>query len=653
MPKQVFRPLAVVFIVLAAATVWFSLDRSVQGHVRDAETGQPMPGVVVAIGGQQVVADAEGAYRVEGTRALAAIYTDAPGYEPARPTPALARLVSLQQTVDIDLKPVTLEGMVVDATTGAPVAGARVRAGAQETETDSQGHYVLKRLLPGDVISVHAPYYHAPEPVAFDGQATLDLELSLPPVTVVVRHLYGDEPLAGVTVTAGGESLQTDAQGQVTFAHVEPGSQVSATLPGMVRATAAATPGEPMTLKLWPESVHGTVRGQDGEPLASALVLLRAPGEEPRVAYTDEHGAYRLENVPAHASLLIRKAGYRRVERLLDAEVELDFVLEPFVAKGLYIPFGLLTKGAESMLQENLDLVSNSEMNAVVIDVKGDRAWLAFEPEYELAREIDAAYDGIGDIRQLLQECKRRGIYTIARIVVFKDNVLATARPEWAVKRGDGSLWKDNEQLAWTDPFRKEVWDYNLAIAKETVALGFDEIQLDYLRFPSDGDIYDMEFSQESNTQSRCQAISDFMAYMRQELDKTGAFFSADLFGMVTSVDPNMRLGDLGIGQRLIDVGPWVDYISPMVYPSMYEPGHLGLPDPWRQPYEVVKISVEDAQKQTSTLIRPWLQGYSLYGVHYGPTQHRLQMKGAADAGAHGWLIWNAGGNYDPRSFDP
>lgn len=653
MPKCLRMPLVGLFIALAVAVPWLAVPRSVEGHVRDAETGRPLARATVKVGTQQLAADAEGHFAVAGVRGLASVWAIAAGYEPAHTSLPLGMLLGLQHELALDLKPTQVAGTVTDAATGQPVAGATVQAGQLEAQTDAAGRYVLKRLLPGDTIVARARYYQDSAPVAYQGQATADLSLALLPVTVQVSNLFTGEPLPAAQVAAGGQAVELDAQGRATLARLAPQTPITATLAGFAPATVPASPGDAIALKLRPNTLRGTVRNQEGQPLANALVLLRAPGEDPRPTYTNPAGEYQFDNVPADATLLVRMAGYARAERPLGTATSLDFQLQPFVAKGLYIPFGLLVRGVEENVQEDIDLVSRTEMNAVVIDIKGDRGYLAFKPTDPLLQQIAVTYEYIGDLHKVLDECKRRGLYTIARLVVFKDNVLAEARPQWAVHRGDGSLWRDTEGLAWADPFRKEVWEYDLAIAKEAAAMGFDEVQFDYVRFPSDGDIYDMEFSQETNRDARCQAISSFLAYVRKELDKTGVFFSVDLFGLVTSVDPNVRLGDLGIGQRLIDVAPWVDYISPMVYPSTYLPGHLGLPDPWRQPYEVVKISIDDAHKQVQTLIRPWLQHYSLWGVQYGPREFRLEKQAAADAHAWGWLFWNAGGVYDPLAFDP
>jgi len=222
------------------------------------------------------------------------------------------------------------------------------------------------------------------------------------------------------------------------------------------------------------------------------------------------------------------------------------------------------------------------------------------------------------------------------------------------VKKNDGGLWLDSIGTAWMDPFQKPVWDYNVALINEVADMGFDEIQLDYIRFPSDGDIMDTNYIKECTRQNRVQAVVDFVKYVRQDLDKKGIFFSVDLFGLTTSVDLSLKFGDLGIGQQLADVAPYVDYISPMLYPSVYIPGNLGLSDPQNSPYDLVKISVTDGiQRAAPTLLRPWLQYNSSGGVPYGPPQFRLEKQAAEDAGATGWLFWNVWGSYDQESFDP
>ena len=648
--------LALSVAILATIPLLFAVSpRWVYGHVYDAETGEPLPGALVTVGAQAVVADGQGYFQIPGVRGLPQLRASAEAYQPASMPLALANLIGLRRELSLRLKPTELRGKVIDAATHKPVAGATVRVGGRELQTDARGSYSVKRLVPGGAIVAQAPYYRPSDPIAYTGQAVQDLALTLLPATVTVRDEFSGEPLAGATVKIAGKTYQSDSAGRVVLERVQPGTEAVGSLKGYKDGRTTVSPGDNAILNLRPPILRGTVRNQAGQPLAKALVLLRRPGREPTFTYTDAQGVYQLSgSSEEEGTLIVRLAGYRREERQLGPNASIDFELVPQVIKGIYIPFGLIMTGSESYLQANLDLVDRTELNAVVIDIKSDEGWLGFQPKYQVARDIGAAYDHVIDVRQLLQECKRRNIYTIARMVVFKDTVLAEARPQWAVRRNNGGIWYDNSGAAWMDPFRQEVWDYNLAIAREAVDLGFDEIQLDYIRFPSDGDIFDTNYLYECTRANRTKAIADFVAYMRKGLEPSGAFFSVDLFGLTTSINLDLKFGDLGIGQELAGVAPFVDYISPMVYPSTYEPGNLELRDPQRNPYLVVKISVADGiQRAGGTLIRPWLQHYSLYGIEFGAAEFRLEKQAAVESGATGWLFWNAGGNYVEETFDP
>ena len=654
MAKKTWGATLLLIGLLAVTMAWFSLVRAVEGQVRDAETGQPLPQVAVSVAGQNVVTDAHGNFQVRGIRGLPEVQAQLPGYRPASTSLLTASLIGIRHTIALALEPVELRGTVTDAASKAPLAGATIRAGEQEGQADEQGRYVVKRLLPGTRISARATYYRESDPLIYEGQAVQDLSLDLLPVTVTVRDLYTNKPLPGAAVSAAGETRETDAQGQVTFARLSPQTEIVATLKAYDESRGRASPGDRLVLGLRPTTIRGAVRNQKGEPLANALVLARIDGQEPRLTYTNAAGEFTLEGIPPEASLLVRMAGYHRVERQLRNAPGADFELEPFVAKGIYCAFHMLKPKSAEQLRANLDLIDRTELNAIVFEVKAETGWLAWQPKLKIAQEIGAYDDTAVDIKQVLAECKRRNIYTIARMPVFIDHMLATKHPEWAVKRSNGTLFKDWGENPWMDPFRKEVWDYNIALAKEVVELGFDEIQFDYLRFPSDAtlaELLDARFLQESTKESRPKAIADFVAYARQELDKTGCFFSADLFGLTT-----FDRSEQGIGQLMEMVAPHVDYVSPMVYPSTYLPGMLNIYDPWRKPYEVVKESMLAVKQRTTTLQRPWLQHYDDYhgvGIKYGIKEYRLQKQAAEEGGAYGWLFWNIWGVYDPGAFDP
>jgi hypothetical protein len=292
----------------------------------------------------------------------------------------------------------------------------------------------------------------------------------------------------------------------------------------------------------------------------------------------------------------------------------------------------------------------------VVIDVKGDRGWILYRTEVEQALAIGA--QGPGTLRAfdaMMADFKARGIYTIARIVTFKDNILAHARPDLAViDTRTGKPWMDNEKLAWVDPFREEVWAYNIAIAREAVRRGFDEVQFDYVRFPTDGKLGAARYSRPVNRETRLPAIAGFLARARRELGPTGAFVAADLFGY-TAFNEN----DTDIGQRIEELAPHLDYICPMVYPSGYHKGIPGHANPVVVPYKVVHESVRLIRKRaggTVARVRPWLQDFRDYAFDrriFGVPEIQAQIKGSDDAGGVGWMLWNPRNDYTGAALQP
>jgi hypothetical protein len=303
-----------------------------------------------------------------------------------------------------------------------------------------------------------------------------------------------------------------------------------------------------------------------------------------------------------------------------------------------------------------LDLLDRTELNAVVIDVKGDRGFIPYESRIPLARDAGA----MGPVRHadvdgLLAELKSKGIHTVARVVAFKDDVLARHRPEWAVEDATtGARWVDNERLAWIDPFREEAWAYPIAVAEEAALKGFDEIQFDYLRFPSDGRVGAARYSQDSTPASRVQAITRFLRQARAALARSGAALAVDIFGY-TAFDSD----DAGIGQRVEALAPLVDVLCPMAYPSAYHAGIPGIPNPVANPYEVVLETVRRGRgrsAQSPVQIRPWIQDFRDYAFDrraFGVPEIRAQMKAALDAGATGWMLWNPANRYTADALDP
>jgi hypothetical protein len=282
--------------------------------------------------------------------------------------------------------------------------------------------------------------------------------------------------------------------------------------------------------------------------------------------------------------------------------------------------------------------------NAVVIALK-DSDGHEFVKDSPLALKTGAFVNAIPDLPGALRDFKEAGIYTIARIAAFKDDHLARARPDLAVHFPDGRIWTGDKGTAWVDPYRTEVWDYVIDIASRAAAAGFDEIQFDYIRFPSDGKTRQCRYSRKDHTPETASAIlRDFLTQARARLKPLGVKLSIDTFGLTTSVDNGM-----GIGQRLDQMADLVDYVSPMMYPSHYAKGEYGLKSPNRQPYLTIHHGVADALARLGgkpAQLRPFLQDFSL-GVRYTPEHVRAQIVAAEELGVRGWILWNPQNHYN------
>ncbi len=324
--------------------------------------------------------------------------------------------------------------------------------------------------------------------------------------------------------------------------------------------------------------------------------------------------------------------------------------LAPFRPRALYLSaYGV----ANMRLRESaLDLIGKTDLNAVVIDVKNERGRIAYQTGVPLAAEVGAQKNvTIQHIRRLIDALHKAGIYVIARIVVFKDNILALAKPGWAVRTASGVIWKDREGIAWTDPFVKQVWDYNLDIAAAAAGDGFDEIQFDYVRFP---EAKGLVFSEPNTEKNRIAAISGFLAAARKRLVPYNVFLSADIFGYVI-----WNRNDTGIGQSLKELARNVDYISPMLYPSGFQYGIPGYPNPVRHPRQVVYLSLRKAEERTglpAIRFRPWLQAFRDYAFGGRPFEGgeiAAQIDAAQTFGADGWMLWNSRNVYASAGLPP
>lgn len=309
--------------------------------------------------------------------------------------------------------------------------------------------------------------------------------------------------------------------------------------------------------------------------------------------------------------------------------------------RGLYMTGA--TAGMADWLQETVQFARAKDLNAMVIDAMDDDGHISWQTDIPLAKEIGANSDKIKDPKQVVRYLEQNGIYPIARIVVYADPLLGARRPDMAIHRPDGTPFVDTRGIRWPDPYNRQVWAYKVAVAKSAVAMGFREIQFDYIRFPEHriaGYNYQVPVAR------RARAIEDFLRYARAELVPLGAFVSADVFGLTTSVAPG---DDMEIGQIYENIIEIVDYIKPMVYPSHYAPGTFGVADPNQDPGRIVYESMVRAQQRTWGVPvrkhRPWIQDFT-YGKKYVAADIEAQILGLARAGIHQWILWDPGVRY-------
>jgi hypothetical protein len=309
----------------------------------------------------------------------------------------------------------------------------------------------------------------------------------------------------------------------------------------------------------------------------------------------------------------------------------------PLELRGVHVTLGLASLPGK--LEEYLALEQEG-MTALELDVKEENGQVGFTPSsVPLAREVGAARDYYAP-RRAARLAHQAGVYLIGRIVTFEDPILATSRPDMAIRRSDGSVWRDGAGLAWANPYDKRVWKYNVDLAIAAARAGFDEILFDYVRFPSDGDVASAAYRNPGKL-AKAAAVPAFLRYAARRLEPLGVRVSAAVFGLSAA-------RDLGIGQIPRKMSPYVDAIYAMTYPSLFGPGELGVADPGAMPGAMVTEALRRFRKALrgrDTLLVTWVQDWS-FEVDYGLDQVRAQIQAARLAGAKGYMLWNAEGVY-------
>jgi len=316
----------------------------------------------------------------------------------------------------------------------------------------------------------------------------------------------------------------------------------------------------------------------------------------------------------------------------------------PNSVKGLYMT--ACVASVPSLRAKLSELFVSTEINSVVIDIKDYSGTISIPTENKELRTNTKIGCYVSDIKDFIASLHDKGVYVIGRITVFQDPYYSKLHPELAVKRAsDGAVWKDHKGLSFIDVSAKPYWKYISDLGHEAIALGFDELNFDYIRFPSDGDMTNISYPWSGKLEKK-EALRLFFGYLKKQFRDTGVKLSADLFGMTTT-----NTDDLNIGQYLEYTLPYFDYLSPMVYPSHYPAGHAGYKNPSQYPYEVINRALKGAILKTTPSgenikkIRPWLQDFDM-GAVYTKEMVQAQIKAVYDNGLNSWMLWDPSNKY-------
>lgn len=326
-----------------------------------------------------------------------------------------------------------------------------------------------------------------------------------------------------------------------------------------------------------------------------------------------------------------------------------SYVSTPEVLKGIYMTSWIASSA--KYRDPLVKLIDTTEINSVVIDIKDYSGKIVFPIEDNPKLFAFGSEEvRVKDMQDFIESLHKKGIYVIGRVAVFQDAYFVKLRPDLAVKNKIGTeVWKDHKGISWIDAGSKDYWDYIIMLAKESRKVGFDEINFDYIRYPSDGNMTDISFPSSSTT-PKALVLKDFFQYLHDGLEGSGLKISADLFGMTTTAKD-----DMGIGQILENALPYFDYVDPMVYPSHYPTSFMNFKEPEAHPYDVVQFAMQSAVDRSKLLssttgktvakLRPWLQDFGLK-MDYGPEEVKAQIKATNDVGLSSWILWSASNKY-------
>jgi hypothetical protein len=399
----------------------------------------------------------------------------------------------------------------------------------------------------------------------------------------------------------------------------------------VLEVSAAGHVPQTVTLEDEPEShfdvvlkaqvLRGRVVDDDGDGIEGAVVQAGSAG-----AISDDEGYFQIRGAEEGTVTVERPAWLPTEFRWEGGTGESMVTLEPFTARAVHI--------GGSAIRDNLsayvDMAMETELNALMLDLKDETGQVFYDTENPVAIETGAAA-GLIDLSATVSEAHDLGLYVIGRIVLFNDPIAAAAKPGMAVwDTATNTPYEANGQF-FLDPTDPDARQYGIDLAVEACSSGIDEIQFDYVRFP-DARRDSAQFDGGVSPEVRTSTITTFLTDAAAVLRPMGCALAADIFGYLTTATD-----DGGIGQRWEEIAGVVDVVSPMLYPSHYHPEFFGFPSS-DNPGEVVGRALSDGMERLDqqVVVRPWLQDFG-----YGPDKVRDQISVVESYGL-GWMLWNA-----------
>ncbi|MEB3285443.1 MAG: putative glycoside hydrolase [Candidatus Sericytochromatia bacterium] len=314
-------------------------------------------------------------------------------------------------------------------------------------------------------------------------------------------------------------------------------------------------------------------------------------------------------------------------------------------ARGIYITATSMVLPRYQTLMKGLKA---SGGNLLVFDAKDEGGIISWKTEVPLAKTLGASKDGpIRDLKAKVAEAHAQGVYVAGRVVCFHDPILARKRPDLAAKRAGGGVWKELGRQSWVDPSLPAVQNYNIDIAKEMIAAGVDEIQFDYIRFPAMGDTQNARYAFDAEKTQKHEVITAFLKKAYETLKPMGVVVSVDVYGIMAWAQP---IDERITGQKLEDMARHTDVICPMLYPSHFNRGFAGVPNPADQPYLFMHKGLSLMNKKvadTGVVIRPWMQAMPYRVTSFTPRYISEQLRAGRDTHATGYMMWNAQNKYE------